>query len=111
MKNFCQAETTIFVLFLCVLCILFDRYMYWTDWGRVPKIERAYLDGSARSIIIDRELGWANGLVCDTEEQKILWADAKKDRIEVANMDGTHRTVLLKRGLPHVFGLSLLGKI
>ena len=39
------------------------RYVYWTDWGRVAKIERAALDGSERSVIVDAShLEWPNGL-------------------------------------------------
>ena len=85
--------------------------MYWTDWGKKPKIERASLDGSRRSTIIDSDLGWPNGVAVDFTENnpKIYWADAKKDKIEVANLDGTGRRVLVNQNLPHVFGFSLLG--
>jgi len=38
------------------------RYVYWTDWGRVAKIERAALDGSERSVIVASHLEWPNGL-------------------------------------------------
>ena len=31
--------------------------MYWTDWGYRPRIERAYMDGTHRKIIIDTDLG------------------------------------------------------
>ena len=83
--------------------------MYWTDWGEKPKIERASLDGTHRVTIIDSELGWPNGIAVDFTENKIYWADAKTDKIEVANMDGTGRRVLVNQNLPHVFGFSLLG--
>ena len=36
--------------------------MYWTDWGNVPKIERSYLDGDARTELITSNLQWPNGL-------------------------------------------------
>lgn len=35
----------------------FCRLMYWTDWGMNPKIERAYMDGSSRRIIVHTDLG------------------------------------------------------
>lgn len=84
--------------------------MYWTDWGATPKIELAFLDGSHRVTLIDTDLGWPNGVAVDFAEQKLFWADAKKDKIEVANLDGTGRRVLVNQNLPHVFGFSLLGK-
>ena len=84
--------------------------MYWTDWGESPNIARAFLDGSNRERIIDTGLGWPNGLAIDYGERKIFWGDAKTDRIETANMDGSGRRVLLDKNLPHIFGFSLLGK-
>lgn len=83
--------------------------MWWTDWGEQPKIERAYLDGTHRETIISTDIEWPNGIVVDYTENKIFWCDAKKDRIEVANMDGTGRRVLVKDNLPHLFGFTLLG--
>ena len=31
--------------------------MFWTDWGLHPKIERAFLDGSTRKVVISNNLG------------------------------------------------------
>jgi low density lipoprotein receptor-related protein 5/6 len=86
-------------------------YMYWTDWGELPKIERAYLDGSERLVLFNTSLGWPNGLALDLVEHKIYWGDAKTDSIEVANMDGTGRRVIVQEEsrIPHIFGFSLLG--
>lgn len=86
--------------------------MYWTDWGKQPKIERAFLDGSERVVLFNSSLCWPNGLALDFEERKIYWGDAHTDRIEVANMDGTGRRVLLEESssIPHIFGFSLLGQ-
>lgn len=92
------------------LCLDPERgYLWWTDWGTVPKIEKAWLDGTNRETVIDSDLGWPNGIVVDYKEDKIYWCDAKRDRIEVANLDGTGRRVLVKDNLPHLFGFSLLG--
>jgi len=59
-------------------------YMYWTDWGEVPKIERADLDGTERHVMANTSLGWPNGLALDYHQRKIYWGDAKTDKIEVA---------------------------
>ncbi|KAL2310244.1 hypothetical protein Nmel_006492 [Mimus melanotis] len=66
-------------------------FMYWTDWGEVPKIERAGMDGSSRSIIVNTDIYWPNGLTLDYEEQKLYWADAKLNFIHKSNLDGSHR--------------------
>ena len=57
--------------------------MYWTDWGKQPKIERASLDGSDRTVLVNSHLGWPNGLALDYSAGKLYWGDAKTDKIEV----------------------------
>ncbi|NP_001401184.1 low-density lipoprotein receptor-related protein 6 isoform j [Homo sapiens] len=86
-------------------------FMYWTDWGEVPKIERAGMDGSSRFIIINSEIYWPNGLTLDYEEQKLYWADAKLNFIHKSNLDGTNRQAVVKGSLPHPFALTLFEDI
>jgi len=62
-------------------------WMFWSDWNeKAPKIERAALDGSSRTRLIDKELGWPNGIALDLEGGKIYWCDAKTDKIEVRSV-------------------------
>jgi len=89
---------------------LINGWMYWSDWGKHPRIERAWMDGRSRSIIIDTGLVWPNGIAIDVERQKLYWCDAKKDRIETSNVDGTGRVPVLDEMVPHPFGFSLLGE-
>ena len=84
--------------------------MYWTDWGIHPKIERAGLDGSHRVTLVDSSIGWPNGITIDFLRRKIYWADAKLDKIEVMNLNGKNRKVILDKNVPHVFGLTILRK-
>lgn len=85
-------------------------WMFWSDWHEdKPKIERASLDGTERVVLVSSEIVWPNGIALDIDAKKLYWCDAKIDRIEVANMDGSERRVILKENLPHAFGLSLLG--
>lgn len=65
--------------------------MYWTDWGEIPKIERAGMDGTNRSMIIDKEIYWPNGLTLDYSQEKLYWADAKHNFIHRSNLDGSSR--------------------
>lgn len=65
--------------------------MYWTDWGEIPKIERAGMDGTNRAVIIDTEIYWPNALTLDYSQQKLYWADAKYNFIHRSNLDGTGR--------------------
>ncbi|KAM4747690.1 low-density lipoprotein receptor-related protein 6 isoform 5-T5 [Rhinophrynus dorsalis] len=84
-------------------------YLYWTDWGEVPKIERAGMDGSMRSVIIDVDIYWPNGLTLDYEEQKLYWVEAKLNFIHKSNLDGSHRQTVVKGSLVHPFALTVFG--
>ncbi|XP_066593822.1 low-density lipoprotein receptor-related protein 6 isoform X2 [Prorops nasuta] len=85
-------------------------WMFWSDWNeKKPKIERSNLDGTVRVVLITKDIIWPNGIALDTEKRKLYWCDAKTDKIEVCNMDGTDRREVITDNLPHLFGLSLLG--
>lgn len=73
--------------------LLMSRYMYWTDWGASPKIERAGMDASNRQVIISSNLTWPNGLAIDYGSQRLYWADAGMKTIEFAGLDGSKRKV------------------
>lgn len=67
--------------------------MYWTDWGANPKIERAGMDASNRTVIISTNLTWPNGLAIDYNTERLYWADASIKTIEYGNFDGSGRQV------------------
>ncbi|KAK1335726.1 hypothetical protein QTO34_003519, partial [Cnephaeus nilssonii] len=69
-------------------------YMYWTDWGENAKLERSGMDGSDRTVLINNNLGWPNGLTVDK-------------RIEVADLNGASRHTLVSP-VQHPYGLTLL---
>lgn len=50
----------------------FFSLMFWSDWGEVPKIERASMDGnnSTRKVIIKEDIYWPNGLAVDYETRR-----------------------------------------
>lgn len=85
------------------------RYMFWSDWGKKPRLERAYLDGTQRVTIVSTELSWPNGLAIDLVDNRVYWGDARMDRIEVADINGNNRKILVSQTLPHIFGFTLLG--
>ena len=62
--------------------------MFWTDWGRYPKIERANLDGSDRIAIVSENLTYPNGLAIDYESNLLYWCDAGTNVIEYSDFDG-----------------------
>ena len=81
--------------------------MYWTDWGTIPKIEKASMDGSNRSVIHSTNLIWPNALALDYPVQVLYWAYARLDKIESSNVDGSNRRVIVSTGVNHPFGITL----
>ena len=51
--------------------------MFWTDWGKNARIERADMDGGNRRTIVSEGLKWPNGLTIDRPVNRIIWADAQ----------------------------------
>lgn len=67
------------------------RFLFWTDWGENPRIERVDLNGENRTSIVDTKIYWPNGLTVDITNKRIYFADSKLDYIDYCNYDGTGR--------------------
>lgn len=85
-----------------------EGWLYWSDWGAVPKIERAGMDGSHRQVIVEHDIKWPNGLTLDIVGKRIFWVDAKLQTISSCNFDGSHRRVVLYSDayLSHPFSIT-----
>lgn len=83
--------------------------MYWSDWGVVPRIEMASMDGANRTVLHNTSLTWPNALTLDIPTQTLYWADARLDKVESSSVDGTNRQLLAQRGVIHPFGIVVLG--
>ncbi|XP_015752720.1 PREDICTED: low-density lipoprotein receptor-related protein 4-like [Acropora digitifera] len=82
--------------------------MYWTDWGANPKIERAAMDGSARQVIVTGNITWPNGLTIDKATNRLFWVDAKLDKIEVSDLSGGNRQLIMSSTANiHPYGLAM----
>jgi low density lipoprotein receptor-related protein 5/6 len=85
-----------------------EGYMYWTDWGATPKVERAYMSGRARETLAETGHNtWPNGLALDLIGKRLYWADAQGNRIETCHLDGKSRQVVMQESRNiHPFGLA-----
>ncbi|XP_037092270.1 very low-density lipoprotein receptor-like isoform X2 [Pollicipes pollicipes] len=83
-------------------------WMYWSDWGARPRIERAGMDGSQRQTIVDTRIEWPNGVTLDFVKQRVFWVDAKLKLIESADFDGANRRIVLSSplALHHPFSIT-----
>lgn len=73
--------------------------MFWTDWGRNPRIERASMDGKLRAAIISDKLYWPNGLTIDYPNNLLYFADAYLDFIDLCDYNGNNRKQVLASDL------------
>lgn len=53
--------------------------MFWTDWGSIPRIERAGMDGTGREAIVTTNLEWPNGVSVDESTDRVFWVDARTE--------------------------------
>ncbi|CRK98878.1 CLUMA_CG012179, isoform B [Clunio marinus] len=85
-----------------------DGWMYWTDWGSSPRIERAGMDGTHRETIVSYDVKWPNGLTLDLVRKRVYWVDAKLNVISSCNYDGSGRNVVLHSTdtLRHPFSIT-----
>ncbi|XP_046461401.1 protein cueball-like isoform X2 [Daphnia pulex] len=92
------------------------RMLYWTNWNiDRPTIERSYLNGSHREVIVHKGLFMPHGLGLDVSQQMIYWANNLRHgtfQIERSKVDGSDRE-LLYEGKGHemrgqfIFGLTV----
>lgn len=85
------------------------RWMFWSDWGKEAKIERAGLDGSHRQTIVSYDIKWPNGLTLDLVRRRVYWVDAKLNLISSCDYDGAGRRQILRSPdtLHHPFSISV----
>lgn len=51
------------------------RYLFWTEWGQYPRIERSRLDGTERMVLVNVSISWPNGISVDYEVRQPSRAD------------------------------------
>lgn len=86
------------------------RYLFWTDGGQSPKIERALLDGTNRTVLAAESLASPRGLTVDYTSDFLYWADDGLDMISRMAMDGTERQIIRYGSrYPSPTGLAIFG--
>ena len=86
--------------------------LYWTNWhDDHPTIERSFMNGSERQVLIREELHKPSGITLDLTERKIYWADNLRYgafRIERSNLDGSRREIVYSGVNQFLFGLTVM---
>ena len=91
---------TIYDIYNCI------RWMYWTDYGTLDKIERASMDGTSRTVIHSTDLSTPYGLTLDYDTQTLYWIDYTLDRLESSNTDGSNRRLLTRINIQCPYGIT-----
>lgn len=84
-------------------------WIFWSDWGEKPRIERSGMDGSHRSVVVQESVRWPNGITLDLDLQRIYWIDAKLNLVGSADLDGANSRVVFysREVLKHPFSVSV----
>ena len=76
--------------------------MFFSDNGPNPRIEKAFLDGQDREVIVSVGLLKVVALSVDVSNKKLYWSDHGKQTLECSNYDGSSRRVIrLMNGYPY----------
>lgn len=84
-------------------------YIYWSDWGTPPKLERANLDGSDRMVVVNSSIQMVTDLAIDFDEDKLYWSDSRLDSIQRSDLDGSNIEVVVGGNLENPFALTVHG--
>lgn len=79
--------------------------MYWSDWGKTGRIERAAMDGTRNEILMER-LGRANGLTIDFMKSRLFWTALDTPAIESSDLSGLHRRQIIATEIQKPYGLT-----
>ncbi|XP_051792178.1 low-density lipoprotein receptor-related protein 2 [Erpetoichthys calabaricus] len=86
------------------------RFLFWTDGGQTPKIERALLDGTNRTVLASSSISTPTGLAVDYTNDFLYWTDDSLDMISSMRYDGTQRQIIRYGSrYPTPAGISIFG--
>lgn len=71
------------------------RYLFFSDYGRKPRhktrIERAYMDGSKRFLLVNKDIIAPTSITVDAINKRIFWTDSRLDHIQTVDFSGRFR--------------------
>ena len=88
--------------------ILFCRFIFWSDWGSNPKIERSSMDGADRKTILGSDtLRWPNAVAVDQLLNRLYWVDSGNGYIASSDFDGKDVRQIITSNTVSSFGLAV----
>jgi Gluconolactonase len=91
-----------------MICFSLLFYSHWGLYDNSPttKIEKVYLDGSYRTVLVEEDLAFPNELAIDFKQRRLFWADSTNKRIEYCDFFGRSRKIVISKVAP--YGLSVV---
>ncbi|XP_046394159.1 low-density lipoprotein receptor-related protein 6 [Ischnura elegans] len=85
-----------------------DSLMFWTDWGEIPKIERAGMNGDpgTRTVVVSDDIFWPNGLSIDYENRLVYWIDGRLHFIMEMDYEGRRKKKIGENDLLYPYALT-----
>lgn len=83
----------------------FFRYLYWTEWANTGSIERTWLDGTHRQVIVS-DIGRTNGLTIDHEAKRLYWADLYTSIIDSYDLTSKTRKAIMTQKIGYPFSIT-----
>lgn len=83
--------------------------MFWIDWGDKVKIEKCGMNGDfeIRLEIVNISILWFNVFVIDYIVDRIWWVDVKFYIIELLDLNGGNRRLVLSENINYLFVLII----
>ncbi|GAB1600507.1 low-density lipoprotein receptor-related protein 2-like [Argonauta hians] len=84
-------------------------WMFWTDINtNYPKIERSWMTGENREVIVNKELAQPSGIAIDYfMNNRVFWSDSKYNRILSMKPDGSDKVEVVGKGIDNPISIDL----
>lgn len=70
------------------------RFLFWTDTGIQPKIERSLIDGSKRKVLVWSGILYPVSIAVDVHSNTIYFTDSARETVESCDLEGNARRIL-----------------
>uniref|UniRef100_A0A183BI71 Low-density lipoprotein receptor-related protein 6 n=1 Tax=Globodera pallida TaxID=36090 RepID=A0A183BI71_GLOPA len=93
------------------------RFIYWADQGQTPAIQRAWLDGTHKQVVVHDEVKEPTDLIIDPNSHYLYWTDAGMDGIYRINpelllnsADTELKPELVRADIAEATGIAIVGQ-
>ncbi|KAK3586652.1 hypothetical protein CHS0354_024257 [Potamilus streckersoni] len=82
-------------------------YLFWTDTGKIPKIERSSLTGKDRKLLVWQGVIWPTSLCIDYSNNRLYWTDPGRGTVECSDLHGNGRNIMVYNPESSFYGIDI----